>query len=324
MNNISISFIIPYYKVEIQLLHRCLNSLKAFDTIGLDWEAWIIDDGTPDSPAQSIEETFADERIHYLYKAHEGLGKARNRGIEMASKEYIHFLDADDYLYSDTCTQIIEILSKEKPQLLAFNLHKEYGLDIKNRNDKRKGITWKGNGTDFMTHHNLHGSAAGFFVQKNALGTLRFSDIPYHEDEEFTPLLFLSLDNIIITDIEAYAYYQRGSSLLHEIKEEQLTNRYHSLLTIMNRLREKATTMPMAQSYALNRRVDMLGMAMIYTLITNSPGKKFLSTMLSAMRQQVFYPLPNKKHSLLYVTFRIVTYCKHIVYALNKMYRLVH
>lgn len=324
MNNISISFIIPYYKVEISLLHRCLQSLLEFDSIGLDWEAWIIDDGTPDSEASDIKTIFTSNRIHYHYKAHEGLGIARNTGIELATKEYIHFLDADDYLYFETAQEVLNILSCHIPELITFNLRKEYDHAIKHNHDKPKGITWRGTGVDYMLSHNLHGSAAGYFIKKSALGEHRFSNIAYHEDEEFTPLLFLQLNDVIITEIEAYAYYQRSGSLLHEQKKEQLTARYDALLSVLKRLRNHANSLTTNASKALNRRVDMLCMAMLYTLIQNSPDKKFLLANLTKMKEDGFYPLPQNNHTLIYLLFRTVTHSKYMLLWLNFLYRRIH
>ncbi|MBO5881244.1 MAG: glycosyltransferase family 2 protein, partial [Paraprevotella sp.] len=86
----SISFIIPYYEVDGALLNRCLESLIQLDTLGLDWEAHVIDDGTPNSIAGEVVRQKNCNRIIYHRQEHTGLGEARNKGITVAQKEYIH------------------------------------------------------------------------------------------------------------------------------------------------------------------------------------------------------------------------------------------
>ena len=46
MNKPSISFIIPYYKVELPLLARAITSILRLGQKA-DWEVWVINDGTP-------------------------------------------------------------------------------------------------------------------------------------------------------------------------------------------------------------------------------------------------------------------------------------
>ena len=91
-----VSVIIPVYKVE-KYLRRCLDSLIA-QTFA-DWQAICIDDGSPDrSPAILDEYAARDARIKVIHRANGGVSSARNLGIENASGNYIHFLDADDWI----------------------------------------------------------------------------------------------------------------------------------------------------------------------------------------------------------------------------------
>ncbi len=91
-----ISVVIPVYKVE-KYLRRCLDSLIA-QTFA-DWQAICIDDGSPDrSPAILDEYAARDARIKVIHRQNAGVSSARNLGIENASGDYIHFLDADDWI----------------------------------------------------------------------------------------------------------------------------------------------------------------------------------------------------------------------------------
>ncbi len=309
----SISFIIPYYEVDGALLNRCLESLIQLDTLGLDWEAHVIDDGTPNSIAGEVVRQKNCNRIIYHRQEHTGLGEARNKGITVAQKEYIHFLDADDYLYYDACMRLFGILESERPELLTFNYHKVYNETLIQEKKEKGNILWRGSGVNYMKEHNLHGSACCYFIRKTSLSDIRFSNIAYHEDEEFTPLLFLRLNDIIITDIEAYAYYQRSGSLIHEQKIDLLNRRYTCLLTVIQRLKIASDNMNATQAQVLRKRVDMLCMDMIYTLLLNSPDVAFLKNMINKMQDNGFYPLPAKRHTLIYSLFSLATSCHPLI-----------
>ncbi len=90
-----ISVIIPVYNVE-QYLRQCLDSVIS-QTLS-DIEIIIINDGSPDNSINIIREyEKKDSRIIVIDKKNEGVGKARNDGINKASGEFVAFMDSDDY-----------------------------------------------------------------------------------------------------------------------------------------------------------------------------------------------------------------------------------
>ena len=87
-----ISVIIPLYNKE----HYIEDTIKSvLAQTYSNWEAIIIDDGSTDSSAQ-IAQSFNDPRIRFYKQTNQGVSRTRNRGIELATGEYIAFLDADD------------------------------------------------------------------------------------------------------------------------------------------------------------------------------------------------------------------------------------
>lgn len=101
-----VSVIVPVYKVE-QYLDKCVESLTAQTYRAL--EIILVDDQSPDGcPRMCDEWAQRDSRIRVIHKRHEGVGKARNTGMESATGAYLAFVDADDYLPEDA----IEVLVK--------------------------------------------------------------------------------------------------------------------------------------------------------------------------------------------------------------------
>jgi len=96
MEDIKISIIIPVYNVE-KYLEQCLDSIVN-QTLE-DIEIICINDGSTDNSSKILE-TYKekDKRIKIIRKKNEGLGAARNTGMEYVKGDYIGFVDSDDWV----------------------------------------------------------------------------------------------------------------------------------------------------------------------------------------------------------------------------------
>lgn len=94
-----LSVVVPVYNVE-KYLRQCLNSLLSQTLTG--FEVIMIDDGSSDTSGDICEEyasLYSNFRV--IHKKNEGLGLARNTGLEYVNTDYVMFLDSDDYLDFD-------------------------------------------------------------------------------------------------------------------------------------------------------------------------------------------------------------------------------
>jgi CDP-glycerol glycerophosphotransferase len=91
-----ISVVVPIYDVE-SYLATCLQSLAR--QTERDLEVIMVDDGSTDG-SRALAERFAcqDRRFHLVTQPNGGLGKARNTGVELATGEFLAFVDSDDVL----------------------------------------------------------------------------------------------------------------------------------------------------------------------------------------------------------------------------------
>lgn len=89
------SVIVPVYKSE-SVLARCIESVLQ-QTLS-DLELILVDDGSQDSSGQ-ICDLYAekDARVKVIHQKNSGVSSARNRGLEIATGEFICFIDSDDY-----------------------------------------------------------------------------------------------------------------------------------------------------------------------------------------------------------------------------------
>ena len=96
MNNEEVSIIIPSFNRE-NLLKKAIDSVLMQSSD--NWELLIIDDGSNDGTKKMVSSYLYDTRIKYFYQENKGVSVARNVGINLASNNYIVFLDSDDELY---------------------------------------------------------------------------------------------------------------------------------------------------------------------------------------------------------------------------------
>ena len=117
-----VSIIVPVYNSD-KYINRCLDSIlnQTYKNI----EVIIIDDGSTDN-SLAICKKYADlnENIKLVSKKNEGVSQARNTGIDIASGEWIIFLDSDDWIECNTLRDAISLTSKRKYDTICWNYKK--------------------------------------------------------------------------------------------------------------------------------------------------------------------------------------------------------
>ena len=122
MFNKMISVIMPVYNVE-KYLSQSINSV--LNQTYENFELILVDDKSPDgSPA--ICDNFAkkDSRIRVIHKQeNQGLGYARNTGLDVAQGEYIYFIDSDDFIHNQLLEKAI-VATKPETDLVVFGINR--------------------------------------------------------------------------------------------------------------------------------------------------------------------------------------------------------
>ena len=110
-----ISVIVPIYKLE-QYLEECVDSLieQTYKNI----EIILVDDGSPDN-CGAICDRYAeqDDRIQVIHKKNGGLSDARNAGLDIASGEYVLFIDSDDNVSVDMVEELYGAIKKQNADI---------------------------------------------------------------------------------------------------------------------------------------------------------------------------------------------------------------
>ena len=113
-----VTVVIPIYNTE-RYLERCVESVLNQTYRSL--EILLVDDGSPDGCPRMCD-AFAerDARVRVIHKQNEGLGMARNTGIDHATGDYICFFDSDDYVEPDTVAACVAAAVAHRADMVVF------------------------------------------------------------------------------------------------------------------------------------------------------------------------------------------------------------
>ena len=107
-----LSVIIPVYNVE-PYLEQCLDSVVNQTYKNL--EIICINDGSTDNSLKILEKfQQKDNRIKIINQENKGVSAARNAGLDIATGEYITFVDSDDYLELNAYERTMNVLLNNK------------------------------------------------------------------------------------------------------------------------------------------------------------------------------------------------------------------
>lgn len=130
-----ISVIIPVYNDE-KYLAQCLDSVLRQTYSNL--EIILVDDGSTDSTPELCEKYREKyDNIRILHKKNGGVGSSRNAGLEMATGEYILFVDHDDLLSETHIEELYNLLKKNNADIAVGNFNhfiegkRAYGIWLK-------------------------------------------------------------------------------------------------------------------------------------------------------------------------------------------------
>lgn len=116
-----VSVIIPVYNV-LPYLKESIDSV--INQTYKDIEIIIVDDGSDDGSESVCDKYKKDSRIKVLHQKNQGLSSARNAGLDIASGDYIAFLDSDDVYLPDMIQTMVETIERIKVDIVVC------GVDI--------------------------------------------------------------------------------------------------------------------------------------------------------------------------------------------------
>lgn len=212
------SIVIPVYNVE-QYLHECIESVLAQSN--RDFEVILVDDGATDHSGE-ICDSYAQKHpeIQVIHQKNGGLSAARNTGMRAAKGEYILFLDSDDWLESFALDIFETKMEQVHADIYAGNAMRVENGEKHLNFPKRRDMDVVVSGREFMENafsQNAFSAPAPFNVYRRELlleNQMFFKEGILHEDEWWTPQVFLKAETAVNVDPPFYMYRIRSGSIM--------------------------------------------------------------------------------------------------------------
>ena len=224
-----ISIIVPVYKVE-QYLSRCVDSLinQTYKNI----EIILVDDGSPDCCGVICDEyAKRDSRIVVVHKQNGGLSDARNKGLDIATGDFIMFVDSDDWIDEKTCEKVLNNAIRNKSDIVVFGVNNVYDdghvksfppmfFDAISHSDAIKSLIYN------IPQYGIFNYACNKLYSRRLFDTMRFAKGRLAEDQGITYKLFHEAANVFVCKDTLYNYYQRSGSISkNRFEPQQIVDR---------------------------------------------------------------------------------------------------
>ena len=213
-----LSYIVPVWNVE-RYLARCVESIARQGMA--DYEVLLIDDGSTDLSGMLCDEYAArDEHIRVIHQENRGLSAARNTGLREAAGDYLLFVDADDWLTDAKAGPVLQQASE-----LRLDVGVADFIYVMEDGSCRINGKWP-------RHFDVPVSGREFFLKSMRTRTslkavwksiyrrefllkngLFFHEGYNHEDEEWTPRVYLAAERVKDIPVVFYCYFIRKDGI---------------------------------------------------------------------------------------------------------------
>lgn len=262
-----ISVIVPVYNSE-KKLDKCLLSIvnQTYKNI----EIIVINDGSKDNSLKIInkyKKLYPDKIKVYSWENH-GIGMSRNKGICLATGDYIGFVDSDDYIELNMYEELINLVKINKADVGICNLRKYNDLD----SIKDFSYSYSKNIFSLPKDHEMiniieFGPCNKLF-KKELFNNLKFSIKYKFEDLIPVFIAILNAKKVVISNKALYNYYINDSGETQTINKRNL-DMYYVLKELLDYLK------PYKDNYDFWSSLEKFCVYRIYEVFGNLINTKY-------------------------------------------------
>ena len=216
----TISVIVPVYQVEVYL-EKCIQSILQQSYKNL--EIILVDDGSKDNcPAICDSYQEKDARVKVIHKRNGGLSSARNAALDIATGEYITFVDSDDYIDTRMIETLMSYIEKENSDIAVCFWQEVWEKE----QSASEGTSWQGveNATvesmnqvqameKMLYQRGCDSCAWGKLFKRELFQTIRFPEQKIYEDIAIMYQVFGMAKKVVFSNYQGYYYLQRNASI---------------------------------------------------------------------------------------------------------------
>jgi len=223
-----ISVIMPVYNTSSTLGNAVKSVLQQRYP---DFELILINDGSSDNSPEIcdlLEKT--DKRIKVVHQKNKGLSAARNKGIEVASGEFIAFIDSDDRFDEEAFLNFYKASVQHKDMTLyVMNFDKVYGsISVPKKKNKNRIIFEPSELIELI----FNSSGVAFYTWNKIYHHSLFQKIAFPEGKIFEDIvttyrLAKKSSKTVITSEVGYHYVRSSNTIV----SSSFSPEYYDILT---------------------------------------------------------------------------------------------
>lgn len=218
-----VSIVIPVYNVA-EYLEGCMESVlqQTYKTL----EIILVDDGSTDESGNLCDiYGQKDDRVKVVHKPNGGLSDARNEGIDIATGEYLYFLDSDDLIPEEAIDILVNIAEKSNCDVVIAGLQKfEDHVDkVSLSNQKFETVDHEEAMKRMFLHNGIGHEAWGKLYKRCLWKDIKFPVGKLYEDYASIYHVIAMCNSVSITQQKLYYYRIRQGSIMNtKIKNKEL------------------------------------------------------------------------------------------------------
>lgn len=202
MKKKKVSILVAAYNVE-RTISQAVQSIleQTYDNM----EIIVVNDGSTDN-TEGILKAFTD-KVLVINKVNQGLGSARNTGLEKATGDFIMFIDGDDYFaYQNAVEDLVNLSEKDSTELVVadFNYVDPSGK-VLSRKKVQSGI------------ESIYSGAWNKLYAKSLWSKRRFPENILYEDSGIVMDVWISVKKISVLNEPIYSYRQSEKTITQSL-----------------------------------------------------------------------------------------------------------
>ena len=254
-----ISIIIPVYNTEKYLV-KCIDSLL-YQSLE-DIEIICVNDGSTDN-SQKILDDYAkkDKRIKVIHQKNKKQGAARNKGMEIATGEYIGYGDSDDWVDFDYFEELYIAAKKHNLDIaLATNVRIGNGKTKKRLKIEKEQVTLKlQDKLDICNQFNNECPTNKIYRREFLIkNNITWPEGIYCEDKIYTLKAVFYANGIVSVPDVNYYYFRRANSTVKSNNQSKIDKNI-AKKEVIKFLKENNANIRDKEIWAIKKEFKMLG-----------------------------------------------------------------
>lgn len=219
MNKMKLSVIIPVCNVE-KYIGTCLESIYRQGLLETDFEVIVIDDGSKDGSMQVVGNiSCSHKNISVIHQENAGPSVSRNVGVDVATGEYVLFVDSDDVLMNNGLDMLLRKALETKADLVVADYVRMDDKDIVGNFDSQLTSSEIIDMSGYDYYMKVYNPAEGSFIWRILYkrtflinNCIRLEPGVYYEDIPFLQECYLKASRVIGLHLLYYIYRIRPRS----------------------------------------------------------------------------------------------------------------